>query len=101
MGKDDQNNAVPSYSRVIDNSQDYVAPAAPKQEGQQSPAPASGKDTPPADTPPADTPPADTPPAAAAPEGKKPVDQGAPGYIQDIQAQLAAPAVGFGATART
>ena len=85
MGKDDQNNAVPSYSRVIDNSQDYVAPAAPKQEGQQSPAPASGKDTPPADTPPADT-----PPAAAAPEGKKPADQGTPGYIQEIQAQLAA-----------
>ena len=88
MTKDDQTTAVPTYSRVIDNSKEYVAPAA----SQQAP-PAEGQ-TPPAagQTPPAEgqTPPAagQTPPA----EGQTPPAEGqqTPSYIQEIQAQLAA-----------
>lgn len=88
MGKDDQNNAMPTYSRVIDNSQEYVAPSAPKQEEPQPSVPAPA----PAPEAKADAAPGDAPPAAAAPApaGGKPAEQGAPGYIQEIQAQLAA-----------
>lgn len=88
MGKDEQNTAVPSYSRVIDNSQEYVAPSGQQQApatGDQPPAPAAG-DQPPAPAT-GDQPPApatgDQPPAPATGEGT-------PGYIQEIQAQLAA-----------
>ena len=87
MAKDDQNSAVPTYSRVIDNSRDYVAPAsAPAAPPETPPAPA-GEQTPPADgqQPPAAASDGQQPPAAAVP-----AQEGTPGYIQEIQAQLAA-----------
>ncbi|MCE5199070.1 hypothetical protein LLG39_08845 [bacterium] len=87
MEKVDQNSAVPTYSRVIDNSAEYVAPQAQQQPvAEQPPAPAQEAPAGQEQTP--------VPGGAQeqqAPAGtEQPAGQETPSYIQDIQMQLAA-----------
>lgn len=91
MAKDEQNSAVPTYSRVIDNSQDYVAPAsAPAAPPETPPAQAGEQAAPPAPPESQQSPKAPEGDQAAAPAAAPAAQEGTPGYIQEIQAQLAA-----------
>lgn len=87
MSKEEQNEAVPMYNRVVDNSVDYVAPSAGPE--QQAPPAAKPEGDQPQARPEGDQP--QVKPEGDQPQAKPEGDQqvGAPGYIQEIQAQLA------------
>jgi len=96
MSKEEENTAVPSYSRVIDNSREYVAESRPQEsptpeskapEGEKSEAPASEGQ--PGAAVAADQAAAQAEQSPA--EAKATVGaEEAPSYIKDIQSQLAA-----------